>query len=176
MSERKHVKKWWFSWDSEKIERWLEEMEADGWQLTAVTGNAIRFDFERGEPRRMRYCVDYQTPGNRDYILLCQDAGWELLYDQKGWYVWRMPYTDARPDLYTDLDTLLDRNKRLVAVLATLLCAQVPILVALHGSLNRFPFVYVIYAALFAFLFFGISRLNAANKRLREQRGGLPRN
>ncbi|MBB6670359.1 DUF2812 domain-containing protein [Cohnella nanjingensis] len=170
MSNVKRVKKWWFSWDSDKIEQWIEEMEAQGWHLTAVTGNAIHFAFEKGEPRRMRYCVDYQSARNRDYIALCQDAGWELLYDKMGWYVWRMPYTDTRPELYSDVDSLMDRNKRLIAMMATLTFAQIPIIVALFSTLNRFPYIYLIYAALFAFFLFGIVRLNAANTRLRGRR------
>lgn len=36
MSEVKRVIKWWWAWSHEMIENWLEDMEAQGWNLYHV--------------------------------------------------------------------------------------------------------------------------------------------
>jgi hypothetical protein len=111
MSKDKQVIKWWSSWNLEKIEKWLEQMESEGWQLTNISWKSLRFHFERGEPRKIRYGVDYQNKQDPNYVQLFEEAGWESVYSDSGWYIWRMPYTATRPEIYSDLDSLIAHNK-----------------------------------------------------------------
>lgn len=129
----KSVTKWWWPWDLEGMEKWLEEMEAKGWFLLRVNSIASRFHFQESIPRRVRYCVDYQfkIKFGSEYMKLFEDAGWELVYLASGWYIWRKEYEGERPEIYTDVDSLMRRNRRLIAIFAFIGLGQ---LIALTGS------------------------------------------
>ncbi len=111
------VFKWWWGWNSDSVEEWLEQMEAKGLRLDKVTGIGTRFHFTEAEPKKVRYCIDFQEKLNREYIDLVHDDGWELIPMGSGWYVFRKEYDEERPNLYTDLDSLLVRNKKLFSVI-----------------------------------------------------------
>src|SRR5262245_53049301 len=127
MSEIKKVFRGWTGAKPEIIGDWLEKMEAEGWHLFRVTWGGTRFHFHRGEPRKMRYCVDYQNTTDPNYVGIFEDAGWEKMLSYAGWYFWRMPYSDKKPEIFTDLDSLIERNKRLITLFFVLLAAQLPI-------------------------------------------------
>ncbi|GGG76237.1 DUF2812 domain-containing protein [Paenibacillus radicis (ex Gao et al. 2016)] len=172
MREQKSEFKWWSNWAPEKLERWMEQKEATGWHLVRVSGNAIRFHYQKGEPRKMRYCVDYQNKVDGGYVSLFEEAGWTLVYKATGWYIWGMAYEgDQRPEIYTDSDSLIERNKRLSTTLLIVLFMQFPILLVNFGILSKFPLIWIVYLVLFSFLTYGIIRLNAANHRFKNKGG-----
>lgn len=41
------VIKWWWAWNYEKVEKWLEQMEKSGYRLTKITPGGIAFHFEK---------------------------------------------------------------------------------------------------------------------------------
>lgn len=129
MNETKKVFKWWDGSQSENISAWLEDMEAQGWHLFRVSWNGLRFHFEKGASRKMSYCVDYQTKVDPNYVSIFEDTGWDKIYNGAGWYIWRQSYQDMKPEIFTDIDSMIDRNKRLIGVLAALTAAQIPIFV-----------------------------------------------
>ncbi len=158
MSDVKRVFKWWWAWSHDRIENWLEEMEAQGWNLFHVDCIAVRFHFTKGKSRRMRYCTDYQPKIDPEYKNVFFDAGWELVYSENGWYIWRMEYQGTRPEAYSDVDSLIERNKRFIWIIS-MLCIVVPLqlimsTIAVNDS-HRLPdlirFRYGAMAALIAF-------------------------
>ena len=48
MNETKTIRKWFWVWDFEKEERWLNEMAMNGWILVSV--GWCRYTFQRCEP------------------------------------------------------------------------------------------------------------------------------
>ena len=48
MAEIKTIRKWFWVWDFEKEERWLNDMAESGWALVSV--GFCRYSFERCEP------------------------------------------------------------------------------------------------------------------------------
>lgn len=113
--ETKTLFKSWWGWAPQVIEAWLEEQAAKGWHMVGATFMAMRFRFRQDAPAKVRYCADYQSEDTKNYRQLYQDAGWELVYfGSGGWYIWRKEYTDVRPEIYTDVDSMIDRNKRLL--------------------------------------------------------------
>ncbi|ACL75533.1 DUF2812 domain-containing protein [Ruminiclostridium cellulolyticum] len=109
--------KWWWAWEYERIENWLEEMEASGLHLVKTRIKGLYFYFERCKPTKARYCVDYQSKLTSEYITLIRDDGWELYQIGMGWYILRKQYEDERPELYTDFESLIARNKALLTIL-----------------------------------------------------------
>ena len=49
MKEVKTVWHWWWGWNIEKVENWLEEMEKNGWNLIKVDFTKMRFKFKKGK-------------------------------------------------------------------------------------------------------------------------------
>ncbi len=115
--------KWWWAWEYERIESWLEEMESNGLRLVDTRVKGLYFYFERCQPVKARYCIDYQNKLTPDYVTLIRDDGWELYQIGMGWYILRKQYEDERPELYTDFESLIARNKAMLAivVVATLM-------------------------------------------------------
>ncbi len=113
MKEVKTVWRWWWGWKTEKVENWLEEMEKDGWNLIKVDFAQIRFSFKKGESRKMRYCWDYPAIPGDNYFELFKEDGWESMDNKMGpWFIWRKPYEDERPNIYTDTRSLIEKNNR----------------------------------------------------------------
>ncbi|EPR12181.1 DUF2812 domain-containing protein [Ruminiclostridium papyrosolvens] len=108
--------KWWWAWEYERIENWLEEMESNGLRLVETRVKGLYFYFERCQPIKARYCIDYQSKLTPDYVTLVRDDGWELYQIGMGWYILRKQYEDERPELYTDFESLIARNKALLAI------------------------------------------------------------
>ncbi|UNC91063.1 DUF2812 domain-containing protein [Candidatus Contubernalis alkaliaceticus] len=124
--------KWrlWWGWNPEKIECWLEEMEKKGWNLFQVDYLSLRFHFQKGEARQIRYCVDFQTEVDDNYFSLFTDDNWELFREGVGgWYIWRKPYKNEKPDIYTDKASLIDRNSRLLPQFITLFIISLAFLI-----------------------------------------------
>jgi len=105
---------WWWGWNPEKLENWLEEKERQGWNLVAVNMSSVGFRLKQGEPRQISYCVDYQVNPTPEYYSILVDDGWELAWSgYGGWHLWRKPYSnhEPRPFLYTENQPIIIRTR-----------------------------------------------------------------
>ena len=133
----------WWGWDPEKIENWLEEMERKGWNIFQVDCFSLRFRFQKGELKQVRYCIDFQITVDDNYFSLFTDDDWELVWmGAGGWYIWRKPYEKERPDIYTDKTSLIARNSRLLPLSITLFIfsSAVLVMMILDTHLQFFSF------------------------------------
>lgn len=128
----------WFGWFTEKVESWLENKAAEGWHLIKADRMLNRFHFKKGAPKQVRVCADYPAEASDEYKTIFQDSGWELVCHGLGWYIWQAEYTgDERPEAFNDPEPLIERNNRLLIILAFGLFGlllQLPI----QGLLNVF--------------------------------------
>ena len=173
MSTTKSVTKWWWGWEPEKIEDWLEQMEAEGWHLYNATGIGIRFHFVKQEPRRVRYCADYQSSIGPEYKEIFQDAGWELIYSSIGWYIWRMEYKGERPYIYTDIDSMLEMNKRLITLLGIVAVIEgfaITTMWATYENKSNISPIIAMYAIIFSFIGYCMYKLVANSNRLKAKK------
>jgi len=108
------------------LESWLEERARRGQVLTQVgPWSVFRMTLQDGGPATYRYVVDLQGRPRPDYIATYQDFGWEHLGRTSNIHLWRRAYDGARPEAFTDADSLRARSRRFeipVAVVAAL-CA-----------------------------------------------------
>ena len=100
-------------------EEWLEGYELKGWYLKSFNGVIHRF--EKGEPRKVKYCYDYQVKRKDEYETIFKDAGWECITCILGSYIWRKVYIDKKPEAFSDIESIIARNKRLIIYF--ILCA-----------------------------------------------------
>ena len=175
MMNQKTSYKWWWGWEPHLLEDWLEQEESTGWQLYHIDLSAIRFHFKKGTTRKVRYCVDYQTSVNPEYMGIFQDAGWQLVYSGLGWYIWSMPYKDQRPAIFTEVDSLIERNNRLSKFgsiyLAIVIALQLPMLYSSlsHGSFSHLWGLIPLYAVIFGFMGWVGVKLRRATRQLRDR-------
>ncbi len=165
---------YWWAWSSEKMELWLEKLELEGWNLYQVDFAGIRFKFKRGVKQSIRYCVDFQPLINDDYITLFQEDGWELLWSGAGgWYLWKKSYQDERPEIFTDTNSLIDRNNRLTRILVPLFAMLIVIFIVLL-LMNRPEYKYLIWfyvliIGLYSYILYQFAKYNKKLKdNLRE--------
>ncbi len=156
---------YWWAWSSEKMELWLERLEAEGWNLYHVDFAGIRFKFRRGLKQSIRYCVDYQTETRDDYLPLFQEDGWELIWSGAwGWYLWKKPYHDERPEIFTDTNSLIDRNHRITKILIPLFAMIILIFIVLlmmkRESYKYLIWFYVLLIALYSYILFHFAKYN----------------
>lgn len=125
----------WFHWSTEKFEHWLEDMAAQGWHLVKTDRLMHRSHFERGRPKKVRYCVDYPREVTDEYYTIYNDAGWEMVSSGMGWYIWRIEYHgERRPELFNDAEPLIERNNTLLLVCAIALLVQPSLLLGAVGK------------------------------------------
>lgn len=128
MPEQKKVWKFWFPWNTEKIERWLEDKAARGWNLTHTDWGLRRFFFTRCEPRQVAFCLDRLSDHpdaplsqGSEYIKLMKKDLWQLINRQASWCLWVKPYRGpkrVRFDLRLDLsESRTVRTKRQFPIL-----------------------------------------------------------
>lgn len=177
MSETMRARKWWWGWEPEKIENWLEEMEAQGWHVDYGMGIGTTFQFTRGEPRKVRYCADYQNKVTPEYSRIFHDVGWELVYSGMGWYIWGMPYETERPEIYTDMEATIERNNRLMLMLAVICMLQLPVISSLISSVysdkSVLPFILGLYGGLFSFMAYCFYHLMESTNRLKARKRNI---
>ena len=162
----KTVLRWFWAWQDEEEERWLEEMARQGWHL--LRGGLV-FRFERGEPREMRYRLDYrQGTGKslREYFALLRDAGWEYVGSFAGWRYFRSPAAAEAPEIYTDRESHIQMYAQLRRLLAIVM---IPNLAVLGSAATReeFSWIRIVLLATTSLLLYGIWRLSARIRALR---------
>lgn len=108
------------------LEAWLEDQARRGWVLSQVgQWSSIRMTFQVGESATYRYVVDLQARVRPDYLATYQDFGWEHVGQMYNVVVWRRPYNGARPEAFTDSESLRARSRRFQIPIAAIavLCA-----------------------------------------------------
>ncbi len=115
--------KWFWAWNDEKEEAWLEQMASEGRHLCGL-GLPGNYSFESGAPRKDVYRLDYiiNQKDYQNYLQLFNDAGWEHIGKMGGWQYFRKPYQgDLVPEIYTDDTSKAQKYQRVLIFLVILL-------------------------------------------------------
>ena len=120
MSERKTIRKWFWVWDFEKEERWLNEMALQGWVLDGV--GWCTYHFRRCEPGEYTVRLEMR-PYDESYVAFMEETGAEFVGRMMMWIYFRKKVTDGAFDLYSDIDSRishLDRIGKMLTVIGGL--------------------------------------------------------
>jgi hypothetical protein len=117
MSEIKKQFKFFWPWQDQKQEKWLEEQSKNGFHLKKPNNLIGIYTFETGAPEDFIYRLDFQSDlndKNDAYIQLFEDAGWEYL-GESSWQYFRKSFEeDANNEIFTDNQSKLSKYNRLV--------------------------------------------------------------
>ena len=85
MIERKKIRKWFWAWDDQKEEVWLQKMAQEGWMLEEYKW--FKYTFKAAAPSKVVYRLDHQMGSpDRSYFDLFDMDGWHLVSSFGGWY------------------------------------------------------------------------------------------
>jgi hypothetical protein len=100
-------------------EKWLERMAAEGWYINHFRQwSSIVMTFRRGEPEKYRFVFDPQVSPRREYIATYEQFGWEYLGRMSSAHIWRMVYDGERPEAFSDQESVVRRNRRLITAVS----------------------------------------------------------
>jgi hypothetical protein len=107
-------RKWFWAWQDDKEEAWLNEMSLKGFHLASPQG--ATYHFEQHEPKNYVYRLDFRdwNTNQQDYEQIFTDAGWEYIGSMGGWEYFRKEATSSdMPEIYTDADSKIQKYRRL---------------------------------------------------------------
>ena len=120
--------KWFWPWQDEKEEAWLEEMSQTGWHLKSVA-LPCAYSFNKGEPSRCTYRLDYmpaQKAQFQEYLQIFQDAGWVYVGEMSNWRYWRKQTVNGEThEIFTDMESKIRKYRRLLGYMAFFLALMV---------------------------------------------------
>ena len=130
--------KWFWPWQDDKEEAWLEQMSAQGLHLQRPA-RPTRYEFIQGQPQQYTYRLDFQdtmkTKSKEVYLRLFADLGWEHLGTLGGWQYFRRPVQPGEPqELFTDPETKILKYKRFLSWFGLAFPAYLVVFVALWSS------------------------------------------
>jgi Protein of unknown function (DUF2812) len=132
---------WFWPWQDEKEEAWLEEMSQVGWHLKSMQLPCVYY-FNKGEPGRFTYRLDYMPADkakNQEYLQIFLDAGWEYIGEMSNWRYWRKLSLTGEPhEIFTDVESKLRKYRRLLAYMAFFLALLVFIGINVFRTPARF--------------------------------------
>ena len=112
--------RWFWPWQDEAEENWLEKMSQKGYHLSSVSLPGF-YTFSVAEPRKYIYRLDYQTFYKKDkgeYLQLFQDAGWEYIGELSAWQYFRKEVKQGETtEIYTDVESKIAKYKRVLGFL-----------------------------------------------------------
>ena len=164
MSERRTIRKWFWVWDFEKEERWLNEMALQGWVLDGV--GWCTYHFRRCEPGEYTVRLEMRTY-DESYVAFMEETGAEFVGRMMVWIYFRKKAADGAFDLYSDIDSRiahLDRIGKMLTVIGGLNLV-IGILNSING--NGIGWVNLLCATL---LMYALGRIHGKKEALEKDR------
>lgn len=117
------------------FETWAEQLALAGWNIGKLkTFSVFRLTFHKTEPKRFRYVYDLNIPAAlkfNDYKQTYEQFGWEYVgCFNANTYLWRKEYTGERPESFTDIESILNRNKRVRNAVAVVFAFSILVFLA----------------------------------------------
>ncbi len=130
---RKSIHKWFWSWDFEKEEKWLNVMAAKGLALVAV--GFTKYTFEERTPGEYNIRLELleflpSHPESEHYIEFLEETGAEYLGSVLRWVYFRKKTDNGDFNLFSDNSSRIKHLNRLLLLLGILGLAQLTIAIA----------------------------------------------
>jgi len=174
---RKVLKFFWV-WQYEKEEAWLNQMSAQGWQLISV--GFCLYTFKEGVPGEYLYKLEFMDTwfsrvNNTAYIRFLEETGIEHVDSLFRWAYFRKKANEGTFELYSDNTSKIKHYWRIISMIGLLGFAnacQIP------GSLHRlfderygtsWIVIFVFQVVLTLLFIVGITRLYVKIRRLKKE-------
>lgn len=161
--ERKTVRKWFWVWDFEKEEQWLNTMANSGWLLDGV--GWCTFHFIACEPGSYTVRLEMRNY-DENYIGFMQETGAEYVGRMIQWLYFRKKVECGEFDIFSDLDSKIAHLNRIGKGLSAIGFANLGIGIAnsLHLSIG---WINLLCATV---LMYGLGRIHEKKAALERRR------
>lgn len=172
---RQVLYRWFWAWDFDREEAWLNAWEAKGLALVDTSG--IRYVFEESEPGAYEYRLELlEHPAchaeSRCYLRFLEETGIECVSTYGRWAYLRRRADGTPFDLFSDIDSKIKHLQRVkTLVLAVLVIELTGAVNLLHGhhALDMVPLA-LVWAAFTALVAYGFFRIARKVRRLKDER------
>ena len=164
MISRKTIRKWFWVWDFEKEEDWLNEMAMNGWVLEYV--GLASYHFVRCEPGEYSVRLEMH-PYDEAYLSFMQETGAEYVGRMMMWIYFRKKTADGPFDLFSDIDSRISHLDKISRILTIIGAGNLMI-----GVVNSFNPSHVGWINLLvaAFLMYALGRIHGKKESLEKER------
>ena len=134
---RKTVRKWFWVWEFDREEQWLNEMAAKG--LVLVSVGFCRYDFEECVPGEYQVRLELlenqlNHAESQQYIRFLEETGVEQVGNYFRWIYFRKKTADGPFDLYSDNASRIRHLKRIIALILPISLANIAIGISNVGN------------------------------------------
>ena len=116
--QNKNFLKWFWPWQDQQREEWLQRMSQNGWHLNSIGLGGLVFKFTPGEKLDYVYQLDFRQERSEqmvEYLDLYEKAGWEHVMSWNGWQYFRKRYKEGETaQIFTDNQSKVQKYKRLM--------------------------------------------------------------
>ena len=164
MGNRMTVKKWFWVWDFEKEEDWLNEMAMNGWVLDGA--GFCTYHFVRCEPGEYSVRLEMH-PYDESYLAFMNETGAEYVGRMMMWVYFRKKTAEGPFDLFSDIDSRIGHLNKIGRMLAILGLANLLIGVANSFNPSHVGWVNLLCATL---LMYALGRIHGKKEALERER------
>ena len=164
MENRKTVWKWFWVWDFEKEEDWLNEMAMNGWVLDGV--GWCTYHFVRCEPGGYSVRLEMH-PYDESYLAFMEETGAEYVGRVMMWIYFRKKTAEGPFNLFSDIDSRIGHLNKIGRILAIIGFGNLLIGVANSISAAHIGWVNLLCATL---LMYSLGRIHGKKEALERER------
>lgn len=175
---RRTLHKWFWAWDFDKEEKWLNKMSAKGLHLVSV--GFCTYVFEEGNPGdytiRLELLDHFPThPESERYIKFVEDTGAEYLGSVMRWVYFRKRGKEAGFDLYSDMDSRIRHLNRILCLLGVIAALEFGTSMSNLGNFLISGVTIALFASVLCFILgsiisYGFLRIYLKRRRLKRER------
>ena len=138
MNEKKTIHRWWWAWNFDKEEQWLNEMAMEGWALYD-TGFCV-YHFEKTEPGEYMIRLEMHKP-DYAYEAFMEETGAQHVGRQVQWAYFRKKASQGSFDIFSDIDSRISHLDKIIKLFLFLILLNffMGIINILIGITNHAP-------------------------------------
>ena len=164
MAEKMSINKWFWVWEFEKEEEWLNEMAMNGWVLDSV--GFCKYNFVRCEPGEYTVRIEMHKY-DQAYVNFVEETGAEFIDRMVMWMYFRKKTEKGPFDLLSDIDSRVSYLDSIGKVLAVIGGANLIIGLMNSFSGSRVGWLNLIVATV---LTYGLGRIHGKKEALLRER------
>ena len=164
MANSRTIRKWFWVWEFEKEENWLNEMALNGWVLESV--GFCTYHFIRCQPEEYTVRLEMR-PYDEAYVQFMEETGAEFVGRMVMWIYFRKKTADGPFDLFSDIDSRISHLDKIGKMLTLLGAMNLIVGLANTFSAARMGWLNLLCATL---LMYCLGRIHGKKEALEKER------
>ena len=164
MKERKTIRKWFWVWDFEKEEQWLNTMAQSGWVLDGV--GFCTYHFIACEPGEYTVRLEMHDH-DPEYLGFMEETGAEYVGRMVQWIYFRKKAVHGAFDIFSDLDSRIAHLQKIGNMLLLIGIANLLVGFAVSNAVINMGWLNLLCATL---LMYALGRIHGKKEALVQAR------